>query len=214
MNGTIIYGEDCPREELFGPGLSVHQPEALVDPETGKERHATYLQKREKYRNQPQSTMLKPPMQGIEKDLTCFSKIGCRRRFRFYSQVHRHCRLNHGRDKVRQPTAIGRVRKRPSKRVRHLRVVRPRQAVIADAGDAGADATAVGVGASVDASEVGANASVVGGAAANGGIASGDDNSSKSSDDDSSSDDASPIDEIPTGDDLQSGGAEDTNVER
>ena len=67
LNGLIIFSEDCPRDELFGPSRVPLLPEWWTDPSTGDRHHASYMQKREKYQNAVQLEAMAAPIQGIEK---------------------------------------------------------------------------------------------------------------------------------------------------
>ena len=125
LNGLIIFSEDCPRDELFGPSRVPLLPEWWTDPSTGDRHHASYMQKREKYQNAVQLEAMAAPIQGIEKRFQCLSVIGCNRTFRFNAQLHRHNRLIHGAHKRNRAATQIRRRKRGRPKARVTRSVQP-----------------------------------------------------------------------------------------
>lgn len=118
LNGMVIYSADCPREQMFGPSKTVLLPEMWVDPNTGQQHHSSYLQKKEKYSDKPQTSALRAPIQGREKYLCCFSSTGCSRVVKYNTEINRHNRLYHGGKKRSRPAQLVRTRKRGRKRVR------------------------------------------------------------------------------------------------
>ena len=156
LNGLIIFSEDCPRDELFGPSRVPLLPEWWSDPSTGERHHASYLQKREKYQNAVQLEAMAAPIQGIEKCVQCLSVIGCIRTFRFNAQLDRHNRLIHGGHKRNRAATRIRRRKRGRPRIRVTRSVQPcnlqrntegaaaERSLVADGGGGDADAEGEG----------------------------------------------------------------------
>ena len=126
LNGIVMHSADCDMAGLFGPGEMVHEPEMWTNPATGKSHFASYIQKRDKCKDVIQTEMVAPAIQGMEKRLACFSG-GCRRTFRFLSQLKRHQKLIHG-GKQTPTRRQGSKRKAPQPRQRPSRVMRPRRA--------------------------------------------------------------------------------------
>ena len=107
-------------EELFGPGGQPHAPELFKTPD-GKEHYYSYLQKKEMYKDKPQTPAVIPKTQGKENKHECCNCV-----FRFFAPFSHHQKLVHPHSATKLlRSKTGRVRKRGKPRVRRLKHLRP-----------------------------------------------------------------------------------------